>query len=72
MQSILYYAVTHRNVDRLIQVPQNRGVIKNIIKNAILCHSRPLMYKNTLKHITNIDFGREIWIKFYLKDYFLV
>ena len=30
------------------------------------------MYKNTLKHITNIDFGREIWIKFYLKDYFLV
>ena len=51
-------------IDGLMQVPRNRGVVKNDKKTsfgAIIDHS---MNQHSLKNTTSIDVGRQTWIKY--------
>ena len=47
-------------------VPQNRVILKTM-KNAILCRNWSLYVQKLVKNISNINFKRELWIKFFLK-----
>ena len=45
------------------------GVILKMTKNAILCRNWSLNKQKPIKNTSNINFRRELWIKFYSKNH---
>ena len=53
-----------------MQVPHIRGIIKNDERCLMYGITDYLMNRISLENTTYFDFGRQTWIKNYLKDYY--